>query len=105
MNLEAIPSAVFFAFFGALALKLIELAELPHVARANIPNFRDPIYWIPFIVLPILGAGLAYAYVMSDVVLKPMLAINVGASAPLAFRAMAQINPLQPKTINLPPGA
>ena len=103
--LAAIPPAAWFACFGALAIKLLELAELGKVPIANRPNLKDPVYWIAYLVMPLLGGGLAYAYVASSVEMKPMLAINVGVSAPLILRAMAQLNPFQQASIPVKPGA
>lgn len=73
--------------------------------KASRPELRDPIYWISFVVMPIVGGGLAYAHVSSSVDLKLMLAISVGVSAPLIVRAMAQVNPLQSGAIKVVPGA
>lgn len=103
--LSLIPPAAWFAFGGALGLRLLEFAELAKVPKANRPDLKDPIYWISFVIMPILGGGLAYAYVASSVEMKPMLAINVGVSAPLILRAMAQVNPLQSSSIKVAPGA
>jgi len=103
--LTLIPSAAWFAFFGALALKLLELTELAKVPLASRPDLKDIVYWIPYLIMPIVGGGLAYAYVASSVEMKPMLAINVGVSAPLILRAMAQLNPLQRTTIDVPKDA
>jgi hypothetical protein len=103
--LAAIPSAAWYAFFGALALKLLELTELAKISRANRPDLTDIIYWVPYAIMPIVGGGLAFAYVASSVEMKPMLAINVGVSAPLILRAMAQLNPFESNSIKVPPGA
>lgn len=93
------------AVFGGLAIKLLELAELPKVPKAQRPDFKDVIYWLPFLILPGLGGGLAYVYVISGIALKPILAFNVGASAPLIIRTVAQIYPAQAKPIDPGPGA
>lgn len=95
METSLVQSPVLFAIFGALAIKLLELAELPKIPVAQRPDFKDWVYWVPFIVMPILGGGLAYMYVMSGIALKPILAVNVGVSAPLILRAMAEVNPMQ----------
>jgi hypothetical protein len=100
-----IPAAAWFAFFGALALKLLEFTELAKIPTANRPNLNDIVYWVPYFIMPVLGGGLAYAYVASSVEMKPMLAINVGVSAPLILRAMAQLNPLQRSAIEVPKDA
>lgn len=64
---------------------------------------NDVFYWIPFFVLPILGGGLAQVYVASDTYLSPLLAVNIGVSAPLMLRAMAQAVP--DHVVNTPPNA
>lgn len=105
MDSSLLQSAVYFATFGALAIKLLELAELPKVPASQRPDFKDIIYWVPFVVMPILGGGLAYMYVMSGIVLKPILAVNVGVSAPLILRAMAEVNPMPGGSIEPGEGA
>lgn len=103
--LAAIPPAAWYAFFGALALKLLEFTELAKIPKASRPDLKDPVYWVAYAIMPMVGGGLAYAYVASSVEMKPMLAINVGVSAPLILRAMAQLNPFQEGSIKVPPGA
>ena len=105
MDQSILQPAVLFAGFGGLAIKLLELAELPKVPKSERPDFKDIVYWIPFAVMPLLGGGLAYMYVMSGVALQPVLAVNVGVSAPLILRAMAEINPLGPRAIDPGEGA
>lgn len=96
---------VVFAVFGGLAIKLLELTELYKLAKPERPDLKDWLYWIPFIVMPLLGGGLALTYTLSDISLQPVLAVNVGVSAPLILRTMAELNPFQAKTIATEPGA
>ena len=96
---------VLFAFCGGLAIKLLEIAELAKVPKAQHPDFSEIVYWLPFAIMPVLGGGLAYMYVMSGVELKPILAVNVGVSAPLILMTMAKINPLRPSSIDPGEGA
>ncbi|MBI2399072.1 MAG: hypothetical protein HYV17_14885 [Xanthomonadales bacterium] len=98
-------SSVLFGFFGALAAQLLNLMEIRNVPKTQRPDFVDPFYWLPFIVAPLVGGGLVFAYVSSGDVLKPLVAINVGVSAPLILRAMANINPLDRGGIAVEPGA
>lgn len=95
MFLASINSAVWFAIFGSFAIKLLELAELHKLPRLERPDLKDWLYWIPFLILPILGGGLAQVYISSNTILNPILAVNVGVSAPLILRAFAQMNPMQ----------
>ncbi|MGR3301270.1 MAG: hypothetical protein ACUZ8I_02090 [Candidatus Scalindua sp.] len=103
--LSCLDKAVWFAVFGAFAIKLLELAELHKIAKLERPDLKDWLYWLPFLIMPLLGGGLAHIYVSSDAILSPLLAVNVGVSAPLILRAMAQINPLQTSTVKTPDDA
>jgi hypothetical protein len=98
-------TSILFAIFGGLAINVLDLLELQNVPIAGRPNFKDILYWLPFIVWPALGGILAFAYTSAGATLSPILAINVGASAPLILRAMASTNPLASKTIDPGPGA
>lgn len=102
---EPLISPVYFAMFGAFAIKLLELAELHKLAKLQRPDLKDWLYWLPFVVMPFLGGGLAFMYTQSSIELKPILAVNIGVSAPLILRAMAQINPFQPNAIETDPDA
>lgn len=93
--LNSITHPVWFAMAGAFAIKLLEIAELHKLAPAERPDFKDILYWVPFVILPLLGGGLAQVYVSSDTVLSPLLAVNIGVSAPLMLRSMAQVIPEQ----------
>lgn len=93
--LNSIALPVWFAMAGAFAIKLLEIAELHKLAPAERPDFKDILYWVPFVILPLLGGGLAQVYVSSDTVLSPLLAVNIGVSAPLMLRSMAQVIPEQ----------
>lgn len=96
--------AMWFAAFGGIAIPLIGLMELHNVPKDRRPDFRDWIYWLPFLIGPVLGAVLALVYQKSAMQITPILAVNVGASAPLILRSLAAANPFQ-GTIKVPPGA
>jgi hypothetical protein len=96
-------SGVLFAAGGALVVELLKLAETRSIPRSERPDLTELLYWLPFIIFPILGGFLAYMHLMSDVILKPFLAVNIGASAPLMVRTMASAIPKTP--IDAEPGA
>ncbi|AZP12182.1 hypothetical protein [Undibacterium parvum] len=102
---DSFVSPVLFAVFGAFATKFLELAELHKLPKSQRPDLKDWLYWFSFFIMPVLGGGLAFMYVSSDIVLKPVLAVNIGISAPLILRAMAVNNPFQPKEIITEPDA
>ncbi|MBI4939096.1 MAG: hypothetical protein HY846_12945 [Nitrosomonadales bacterium] len=106
MNWELLTHpSVLFAFFGALAMQLLSLMEIRNIPKTQRPDFKDLFYWLPFIVAPLLGGGLALAYIFPSDALKPLVAINIGVSAPLILRSMANINPLDKGGINPGEGA
>ena len=105
MSWNPLVYSVLFAAFGGLAFKLLELAELRNVPKSQRPDLKDPIYWLPFLIGPIVGGALAVAYGYPDDPLKPLVAVNVGVSAPLILRSMAAINPLDTNGIDPGDGA
>jgi membrane associated rhomboid family serine protease len=91
-----------FGMFGGLAVNVLRLAELSNTPRVERPaTFSDPLYVVQFLFLPLLGGGLAYTYHASGTILSPILAVNIGASAPLILKNFASIiPPLGPRKIN-----
>ena len=92
----------FLAAVGGLAVHLFNLVELQNVPKDRRPDFRDWLYWLPFAVMPFLAAVVAFAYEQSGTTLSPILAINVGASAPLLLKSFASASPFKTP---LDPGA
>jgi hypothetical protein len=83
-----------FGLFGGLAINLLRLADLAHKPAAERPKtFSDIFYVIQFVTLPLLGGGLAYTYHASGTMLSPILALNIGASAPLILKNLASALP------------
>ena len=97
------PSLVL-AGLGGVAINLLNLMELQHVPTDRRPDFKDWLYWLPFAVWPFLAAFVAYVYQHSGSDLTPIMAVHLGASAPLILKGMAGAVP--PRTqINPGPGA
>ncbi len=91
-----------FAVFGGFAINLLRLVELAHTPRSERPQtFSDPLYVLQFVVLPFLGGGLAYTYHVSGTILSPILALNIGVSAPLILKSLASaIPPIGARNVN-----
>lgn len=96
------PSLVLLAAFGGTAVHFVNLAEAHKLPLDQRPNFRDPLYWITYLIAGGVGAVVAYAYLASGFQMKALLAIHIGASSPLILRAMAS---LIPQTIRTEIGA
>ena len=91
-----------FAVFGGFAVNVLRLADLAQIPVSERPKpFSDPFYILQFIALPLLGGGLAYTYQASGTILSPILALNIGVSAPLIFKNLASAVPaLRPQRVN-----
>ncbi|MEJ2291826.1 MAG: hypothetical protein P8Y13_01295 [Deinococcales bacterium] len=63
-------------------------------ATINLPVYaRSPLYWGLTAAIVLAGGMLAVAYVSSGQRLGPILAVNVGASAPLIIQGLAASAP------------
>jgi hypothetical protein len=92
------------AVVGGTIVRGAELLELRNTPRNQRPDSRDPWYWYPFLFHPGAGFFLVWVYLLEATPLTPLLALNIGASAPLIARALAEANPLQ-SPIDPGPGA
>ena len=93
------------AFLGGLTTDILQLIEVSKTPRNRRPNFKDKLYWFPYIAWPLLGALLAFVYLTSDITLRPILAFQVGLSAPMIIRSLASANPFAKATIDPGEGA
>jgi hypothetical protein len=90
-----------FGTLGGLLINIVRLAELANVPRIERPpTFSDPIYVFQFFILPIVGGTLAYVYYADGVNMKPLLALNIGVSAPLILKSLAAAVPREVPKIN-----
>ena len=88
-----------FAAAGGLIFNLLPFMEAIKRPKIERPDFRDMMFWLPFCIWPLLGMLLAYAYQSSGTQLNSILALNVGASAPLILRGMVdagRVNDIDP---------
>lgn len=69
---------------------------------ASLPGFwRSPLYWLLTAAMFMTGGALVVAYMRSGVEIKPILAINIGASAPLLIQSfVAQTPPIPPGKVD-----
>ena len=83
-----------FGCLGGLLINVVrftELANVPPIERP--PTFSDPIFIFSFFALPLVGGALAYVYQADGITLKPLLAVNIGVSAPLILKSLAAAIP------------
>ncbi|SRR5579871_1183029 len=79
-----------FAFFGGIAVECLRVIELVNTPRHDRPaTFSDPLFVLRFIMLPLLAGILGYVYQVSGSNLTPIVAVNIGASAPIILKSFA----------------
>ena len=79
-------------------VRLAELASLPRIERP--PTFSDPLWVFNFFALPLVGGVLAFTYCEDGTSLKPLLAMNIGVSAPLILKTLAAAVPRDVGRVN-----
>ena len=84
--------AFLYGLGGGLVPELVALYRMRQ--QPQLPQwFKSWIYWLPTIAMIAAGGGLAAAYAASGSQLGPILAINVGASAPLILSTITASAP------------
>lgn len=85
---------------GALA-EVMRLFSLRHLAPGALPRWlRSWFYWLVTGLMTLAGGLLVVAYLKSGIQINPILAINVGASAPLIIGSFARQAPGSPGDVN-----
>jgi len=89
-------AAFLFGTLGGLLINVVKLAELSALPRIERPpTFSDPLWVFQFFALPLVGGVLAWIYEADGTALKPLLAMNIGVSAPLILRTLANTVPVK----------
>jgi hypothetical protein len=84
-----------YGIFGGLLAEFLGLYQLRTQAPDSLPAyFRSPFYWLVTLLMILAGGGLVYIYDQSGLALKPLIAVNIGASAPLIIGSLIQTKPL-----------
>jgi len=79
-----IPAEVWFGLVGGVCAELLGLWKMRHVAPAELPSYLGSLfYWAMTLAMIAVGGVLVFVYVKSGITLSPLVAVNVGASAPL----------------------
>lgn len=105
---ETTWSTFLWALGGGLAAEALRWWRLVQSHRAgtslNLPAYaRSPFYWALTGVIVLAGGMLAVAYAASGQALGPILAINIGASAPLIIQGLASSAPAPRTEASRPP--
>lgn len=92
-----LASIIGWSVFGGFAINALRLFDLQKNSQAERGAIlRQPLYWIQFFILPLIGGGVACAYDSSGSHLNAILAVNIGASAPAILKSLASAAPSKP---------
>ena len=79
---------------GGLLAELFSISKLRYRARHELPLWiTSPWYWIITALLIVSGGVLVGVYLGSGVAMTPLLAVNIGASAPLILQSLVSQAP------------
>lgn len=90
-----VATAVSFGLLGGFSVEVLKWFRIREDLHKGMPDYakRWP-YWLVTTLMILVGGGLVVAYhVSSGVQLNPILAVNVGASAPLVLSTLASQTP------------
>jgi len=86
-------------FFGGIGAELATLFGVRQQFPDRFPHWiRSRAYYAVALLMALVGGGIAIAYVRSGTSLSAILAIQVGASAPLFFRKASEVITEPPKS-------
>lgn len=86
---------------GALA-EALKWFQMRHDLHRGLPDWsRSSSYWIVTLVMAVAGGVLVFVYLKSGLTLEPILAVNVGMTAPLILASLSkQLQPVEPGKID-----
>jgi hypothetical protein len=86
---------VLFGFLGGITVDILNLLEIKNLTKKERPNFKNFIYWLPYIFNPILSVILVFVVESSDKQLKVLSAFETGLGAPLILKSLVSALPKQ----------
>jgi len=88
------PEGFIYGLAGGICSEISGLFKIRQMLGISCPEYLKSFgYWFITIFMALLGGGLVVAYIASGFEFKPILAINIGATAPLFFEAIARKAP------------
>jgi hypothetical protein len=79
---------------GGFFAELLGLFKIRRQSAGALPTWiKSPFYWVVTILMTLAGGGLVIIYVRSGVSLQAIVAVNLGASAPLLIGSLVAQTP------------
>lgn len=81
---------IFAGFIGGCAVEALEWFRIRKELHKGIPDWaKSWTYWITTLIMASLGGFLVFLYQTSGVAVSPILAFNIGISAPYALQSLS----------------
>ncbi|WP_316748538.1 hypothetical protein [Pedobacter gandavensis] len=84
---------IMLSILGGVGIQLFSLIELHKTPKKQRPDFKDIFYYLPWIINPFFSWLIGYAYFSGLQDVNKLLAIHIGASAPLIFNTLTASSP------------
>jgi len=89
-----LPLEFWFGLAGGVFAEILGLWKMRQVAPQELPHYlKSAFYWLMTLAMIAVGGIVAFVYVKSGIALSPLLAVNVGASAPLIIGSLTASPP------------
>ena len=87
-----------FGVAGGLGVEALQWFRIRKTLHRGVPDWAGHwLYWIVTAVMVALGGLLVFAYISSGVHISPIVAFNIGASAPLILESLiVQVPRIEP---------
>ena len=83
-----------YGVFGGFLAELLGLFRLRHEVPGSFPTYiKSPFYWIVTSLMILAGGVLVVVYLKSAFSLNALIAVNLGASAPLIIGSLVSQTP------------
>ena len=98
----AMSGGFWLGVLGGLLAEVFSLSKLRYLAKNELPLWLTSVwYWLITTLLIVSGGVLVGIYLGSGVAMTPLLAVNIGASAPLILQSLVSQAPaIDPGQIN-----
>jgi hypothetical protein len=91
---SGIPKYVWLPALSGLIAQILNLLEAIQQDPARRPNFKDWVYWIPYVIAPLLGGFAGYfSFGDNEKTFTIALGVQVGIAAPLLLKGLASAAP------------
>ena len=85
------PETFLWGLFGGFGAEMAVLFAIRHQLPADAPHYlKSKLYYLVALVMCLVGGIIALAYSQSGTSLNAILAIQIGASAPLLLRKLSE---------------